>query len=194
MKIYHNYYYTLDETTEGGEMLDLFMENFYGEPASWYEEEDAEGKAILEELWTRLNHMFKRKGVYFNILDVDFDLSVVAQYNSYLHYEDSEMRIDDLLQTIGETKEKYIKVLKEQENLKNALLNDLENVSEHYYNDTPQTSGSYINNNYTSNYSKDVQKIDLGPVSAKLEEVELAMDDKYELWLNHFKRFIILEG
>lgn len=194
MKIYHNYYYTLNETTEGGEMLDTFTETFYGEPASWYEEEDDEGKAILEELWTRLHHMFKRKGVYFNILDVDFDLSVVAQYISYLHYEDSEMRIDDFLQTIGETKEKYIKVLKEQENLKSALLNDLENVSEHYYNDTPQTNGNYINNNYTSNYSKDVQKIDLGPVSSKLEEVELAMEDKYELWLNHFKKFIILEG
>lgn len=194
MKIYHNYYYTLNETTEGGEMLDTFMETFYGEPASWYEEEKPEGKAILEELWARLHHMFKRKGVYFNILDVDFDLSNPTQYIAYLHYYDSERRIDDLLETIGETKEKYIATLKAQQSLKNDILNDLENVSEHYYNDTPQTSGSYINNNYTSNYSKDVQKIDLGPVSAKLEEVELAMDDKYELWLNHFKKFIILEG
>ena len=78
--------------------------------------------------------------------------------------------------------------------LKNELLNDLVNTSEHYYNDTPQTAGSGINPTYTSTYSKDVQTINLGPVSSKLEEVELAMKDKYDLWLNHFKKFIILEG
>lgn len=189
MKIYHNYYYTFNETINSMD-LDDFMSEYKG-IEEWYTQDDQE---YLDELWKRLRHMFNRKGVYFNMIDVDYDLSDSTQYNTYLFNPDTEMRIDDLLATIGETKEKYIETLKAQEDLKNNLLNDLENVSEHYYNDTPQTSGSYINQNYTSNYSKDVQKIDLGPVSAKLEEVELAMEDKYELWLNHFKKFIILEG
>ena len=137
--------------------------------------------------------MFKRKGIYFNMLDVDFDFSVPAQYISYLHYEDSETRIDDLIQTIKETKDKYIKLIKAQQTLKDQILNEIENVTEHYFNDTPQTSGSYINNNYTSTYSKDVSKTNLGPVSAKLEEVEKAMDDKYDLWLREFKKFIIVQ-
>lgn len=137
--------------------------------------------------------MFKRKGIYFNMLDVDFDFSVPAQYISYLHYEDSETRIDDLIQTIKETKDQYIKLITDQENLKGQILKEIENVSEHYFNDTPQTSGSGINMNYTSTYSKDVSKTNLGPISAKLEEVEKAMEDKYNLWLNHFKKFIIVQ-
>lgn len=49
MRIYHNYYYTLNETTEGGEMLDSFMEVFYGEVESWYEDLGADEKVIVEE-------------------------------------------------------------------------------------------------------------------------------------------------
>lgn len=137
--------------------------------------------------------MFKRKGIYFNMLDVDFDFSVPAQYISYLHYEDSETRIDDLIQTIKETKDQYIKLIKDQQTLKDQILNEIENVSEHYFNDTPQTKDNNINLDYTSTYSKDISKTNLGPVSAKLEEVEKAMEDKYNLWLNHFKKFIIVQ-
>lgn len=137
--------------------------------------------------------MFKRKGIYFNMLDVDFDFSVPAQYISYLHYDGSEIRIDDLIQTIKETKDQYIKLIKDQQTLKNQILNEIENVNEHYFNDTPQTRDNNIDLRYTSTYSKDVSKTNLGPVSAKLEEVEKAMEDKYDLWLNHFKKFIIVQ-
>lgn len=189
MKIYHNYYYTFGETIKN-KNLDDFMAEYQG-IYEWYTQED---KPYLEELWKRLKHMFNRKGLYFNEIDTDYDLSDQTQYDTYLYRDDTSMRLDDLMDTIGETKDTYIATLEAQEDLKNNILNGLENVTEHYYNDTPQTSGSYINPTYTSNYSKDVQKVDLGPVSAKLEEVRLAMEDKYDLWLNHFKKFIILEG
>ena len=192
MRAYHTYLFTLNETTEGGEMLDLFMQNFYGEVESWYEDLEAEDKAIVEEFWTRLHHMFKRKGVYFNELDVDFDLSNPTQYIAYLHYYDSEIRIDDLIQTIKETKDKYLKLIKTQKTLENQILNDIQSESEHYFNDTPQTSDSGINNNYTSTYSKDITKLNIGPVSAKLEEVRLAMQDYYEQWTREFRKFILL--
>lgn len=189
MIVYHNYYYTFEETIKYKNLNDFMVE--YQGVYDWYTQED---KPYLEELWKRLRHMFNRKGIYFNMVDEDYDLSVQEQYDTYLYLPDTSMRIDDLMGTIGETKDKYIEVIKAQSELKTELLNDLVNTNEHYYNDTPQTSGSYINHNYTSNYSKDVQTINLGPVSSKLEEVELAMNDKYDLWLNHFKKFIILEG
>lgn len=189
MRVYHNYYYTFNETIKSKNLNDFMNE--YNGIYEWYTSED---KPYLDELWNRLKHMFNRKGIYFNIVDEDYDLSVQEQYDKYLYLHETSMRLDDLMATIGETKDTYIEVLKAQSELKTELLNDIVNINEHYYNDTPQTSGSYINPTYTSNYSKDVQKISLGTVSSKLEEVELAMADKYDLWLNHFKKFIILEG
>ena len=189
MRVYHNYYYTFEETIKYKNLND-FMAEYQG-VYEWYTQED---KPYLEELWKRLRHMFNRKGIYFNMVDEDYDLSDQTQYDTYLYRPDTSMRIDDLMNTIYETKDTYIEVIKSQSELKNELLNDLVNTSEHYYNDTPQTAGSGINPTYTSTYSKDVQNINIGPVSSKLEEVELAMNDKYDLWLNHFKKFIILEG
>lgn len=189
MIVYHNYYYTFGETIKSKNLNDFMVE--YQGVYDWYTEED---KPYLEELWKRLQHMFNRIGIYFNMVDEDYDLSDQTQYDTYLYRPDTSMRIDDLMGTIGETKDTYIEVIKSQSELKNELLNDLVNTSEHYYNDTPQTAGSGINNTYTSTYSKDVQHINIGTVSSKLEEVELAMEDKYDLWLNHFKKFIILEG
>ena len=190
MRVYHNYYYTFDETIKYKNLNDFMAD--YQCVYEWYTQED---KPYLEELWKRLRHMFNRKGIYFNIVDEDYDLSVQEQYDKYLYLPDTSMRLDDLMGTIDETKDEYIEVIKNQEDLKGILLNDfVTNTSEHYFNDTPQTAGSGINNTYTSNYSKDTQTASLGPVSAQLEEVELAMEDKYDLWLNHFKKFIILEG
>ena len=189
MRVYHNYYYTFDETIKYKNLND-FMADYQG-VYEWYTQED---KPYLEELWKRLRHMFNRKGIYFNIVDEDYDLSNQEQYDKYLYLPDTSMRLDDLMGTIDETKDEYIEVIKNQEDLKGILLNDfVTNTSEHYFNDTPQTAGSDINTTYTSTYSKDTQSVSLGPVSAQLEEVKKAMEDKYDLWLNHFKKFIIVQ-
>ena len=188
MKAYFTYLFTLKETVKDM-TLKKFMEEYNG-VYSWYTVDDAE---YLEEIWKRIKEMFNRKGVYFNEIDEDYDLSVQEQYDAYLYRPDTMMRLDDLLATIGDSKAHYIALIKNQKDLENQILNTfVQSESEHYFNDTPQTSGSSINPNFTSTYSKDVTKLNIGPVSSQLEEVRLAMQDYYEQWVKEFRKFILL--
>ena len=187
MRIYYNYYYTLKEVLANANTLSTAMTNYFGTLPGWYTNADS---PYLEELYTRLNNAFNRKGIYFAISNNDYDLTNPDEYDELVN--DSASRIEDLFETFRETKDKYIEVIKNQASLKSTILNELENVSEHYFNDTPETNGSYINENYTSTYSKDITKLDIGPVSQKLAETELAMDDKYDLWLRHFRKFKLI--
>lgn len=176
MKVYYKYYYTFGETIKNSD-LDVFMQDYQG-VYPWYTPED---QPYLEELWKRIREMFNRKGVYFNEIDEDYDLSIPEQYDTYLYRPDTMMRLDDLLATIGDTKTHYIALIRNQQDLEAQILNTfVQSESEHYFNDTPQTSGSSINPNFTSTYSKDVTKLNIGPVSSQLEEVRLAMQDYYE--------------
>ena len=188
MKMYYTYLYTFGETINNLDLSD-FMGEYQGIYA-WYTQED---KPYLDELWKRIREMFNRKGVYFNEIDTDYDLSVQEQYDAYLYRPDTMMRLDDLLATIADTKAHYIALIKNQKDLENQILNTfVQSESEHYFNDTPQTSGSSINPNFTSTYSKDVTKLNIGPVSSQLEEVRLAMQDYYEQWVKEFRKFILL--
>lgn len=189
MRMYYTYLYTLKETVKDM-TLKQFMEK-YNVVYPWYTTDNAE---YLEEMWKRIKEMFNRKGVYFNEIDEDYDLSNQEQYNAYLHRPDTMMRLDDLLATIGDTKDHYVALIEAQVDLKNQILNTfVQSESEHYFNDTPQTSGNHINNTYTSTYSKDVTKLNIGPVSSQLEEVRLAMQDYYEQWTKEFRKFILLD-
>ena len=189
MKAYFTYLYTLKETVKD-KTLKAFMEEYNG-VYSWYTTDDAE---YLEEIWKRIKEMFNRKGVYFNEIDEDYDLSVQEQYDAYLYRPDTSMRLDDLLATIGDSKAHYVALIKNQKNLETQILNTfVQSESEHYFNDTPQTSGGSINPNFTSTYSKDVTKLNIGPVSSQLEEVRLAMQDYYEQWVKEFRKFILLD-
>ena len=188
MKAYFTYLYTFGETINNLNLSD-FMGEYKG-VYDWYTQED---KPYLDELWKRIQEMFNRKGVYFNEIDTDYDLSVQEQYDAYLYRPDTMMRLDDLLATIGDSKAHYIALIKNQKDLENQILNTfVQSESEHYFNDTPQTSGSSINPNFTSTYSKDVTKLNIGPVSSQLEEVRLAMQDYYEQWVKEFRKFILL--
>lgn len=188
MKAYFTYLYTFGETINSLNLKD-FMGEYKG-VYSWYTVDDAE---YLEEIWKRIQEMFNRKGVYFNEIDRDYDLSIQEQYDTYLYRPDTMMRLDDLLATIGDSKAHYIALIKNQKDLENQILNTfVQSESEHYFNDTPQTSGSSINPNFTSTYSKDVTKLNIGPVSSQLEEVRLAMQDYYEQWVKEFRKFILL--
>lgn len=189
MKAYFTYLFTLKETIKD-KTLKEFMQQYQG-LYPWYTPDDAED---LEEIWKRIKEMFNRKGVYFNEIDEDYDLSVQEQYDAYLHRPDTMMRLDDLLATIGDTKAHYIALIENQKDLQNQILNTfVQSESEHYFNDTPQTSGGSINQNFTSTYSKDVTKLNIGPVSNQLEEVRLAMQDYYEQWVKEFRKFILLD-
>ena len=188
MKAYYTYLYTLKETIKDM-TLEQFMQKYKG-VYPWYTADDKED---LEEIWKRIKEMFNRKGVYFNEIDTDYDLSDQQQYDEYLHRDDTMMRLDDLLATIGDSKAHYIALIENQKDLQQQILNTfVQSESEHYFNDTPQTSGSGINSNFTSTYSKDVTKLNIGPVSSQLEEVRLAMQDYYEQWVKEFRKFILL--
>lgn len=188
MKMYYTYLYTFGETINNLNLSD-FMGEYKG-VYEWYTQED---KPYLDEIWKRIQEMFNRKGVYFNEIDEDYDLSIQEQYDAYLYRPDTMMRLDDLLATIGDSKAHYIALIKNQKDLENQILNTfVQSESEHYFNDTPQTSGSSINPNFTSTYSKDVTKLNIGPVSSQLEEVRLAMQDYYEQWVKEFRKFILL--
>lgn len=188
MKAYFTYLYTLKETVKDM-TLEQFMQKYKG-VYPWYTADD---KQDLEEIWTRIKEMFNRKGVYFNEIDEDYDLSNQEQYDAYLHRPDTMMRLDDLLATIGDTKAHYISLISAQKDLQGQILNTfVQSESEHYFNDTPQTSGGSINPSFTSTYSKDVTKLNIGPVSNQLEEVRLAMQDYYEQWVKEFRKFILL--
>lgn len=188
MKMYYTYLYTFGETINNLNLNDFMVE--YKGVYDWYTQED---KPYLDELWKRIQEMFNRKGVYFNEIDTDYDLSNQEQYDAYLYRPDTMMRLDDLLATIGDSKAHYIALIKNQKDLENQILNTfVQSESEHYFNDTPQTSGSSINPNFTSTYSKDVTKLNIGPVSSQLEEVRLAMQDYYEQWVKEFRKFILL--
>lgn len=188
MKAYFTYLYTLKETIKDM-TLEQFMQKYKG-VYPWYTADDKED---LEELWKRIKEMFNRKGVYFNEIDTDYDLSDQQQYDEYLHRDDTMMRLDDLLATIGDSKAHYIALIENQKDLQGQILNTfVQSESEHYFNDTPQTSGNSINQNFTSTYSKDVTKLNIGPVSSQLEEVRLAMQDYYEQWVKEFRKFILL--
>lgn len=188
MKMYYTYLYTFGETINNLDLND-FMGEYKG-VYDWYTQED---KPYLEEIWKRIKEIFNRKGVYFNEIDRDYDLSDQEQYDAYLFRPDTMMRLDDLLATIGDSKAHYIALIKNQKDLEGQILNTfVQSESEHYFNDTPQTSGSSINPNFTSTYSKDVTKLNIGPVSSQLEEVRLAMQDYYEQWVKEFRKFILL--
>ena len=188
MKAYFTYLYTLKETIKD-KTLKAFMEEYNG-VYSWYTVDDAE---FLEEIWKRIKEMFNRKGVYFNEINEDYDLSDQQQYNTYLHRDDTMMRLDDLLATIGDSKAHYVALIANQKDLENQILSTfVQSQSEHYFNDTPQTGGLGINETFTSTYSKDITKLNIGPVSSQLEEVRLAMQDYYEQWVKEFRKFILL--
>lgn len=188
MKLYHNYYYKMKEVFNGVTSLATAMTDYYGTLPGWYLTSEA---TYLEELFRRLLNSHNREGIYFSVSHNDYDLTVQDEYDELVN--ESASRIEDLFETIRETKDKYIEVIKTQATLKSDLLKPIENVSKHYNNDTPETNGTYIDESYTSSYNKDVQEIDLGSVSQKIAEVDVAMEDHYELWLNHFKRFRLLE-
>ena len=189
MMAYFTYLFTLKETIKD-KTLKEFMEQYKG-VYPWYTTNDAE---YLEEIWKRIKEMFNRKGVYFNEINTDYDLSDQQQYDEYLHRDDTMMRLDDLLATIGDSKAHYVALIENQKDLETQILSTfVQSESEHYFNDTPQTGGAGINANFTSTYSKDVTKLNIGPVSSQLEEVRLAMQDYYEQWVKEFRKFILLD-
>lgn len=207
MKWNYRYYYTLEEVcrpmankpfgpinhtkTRTPNLKDV-GETFYdingaGTP-SWLSSTGADFE-YLNELWQRIRHKFNRDGAYFYTSDEEYDVTDQDDLDE-LHAKASARALD-LLETIYETKDKYIALIKKQADLESSLLTELKRTNETWFNDTPQTSGSYIDNDHTTTYNKSEETIPLGNVADKLEIVRQAMNDIYDEWLVYFNKFII---
>lgn len=209
MRWTYNYYYTLEEvcrpmankpfgpinhTQSRTPNLYDVGETFYdiggaGTP-SWLKKTGSDFQYI-DELWQRVRHLFNRDGVYFFVYDKDLDVTVQDELDE-LHSAASNKALD-LLETIYETKDQYIALIKEQKDLEADLLNQLTSTTETWFNDTPQASGDYTDTDHNTTYNKVQQSVDLGNVADKLDIVRRAMNDYYDEWVDHFKKFIIFD-
>lgn len=191
------YYYTLDEVCEG--YVDPILHNgsstefedvaanvvWHQSVPSWTQSDNNTDYPYLEECWLRVRSLFQRDNTYFWV-------SVNEIENTEVYLE-AQNRLYDLFNTFYTTKDKYIALIKAQENLKDSILSDVSNTSETWFNDTPQMKGDYTDLDYASNYTRNKNSISLGPVSLKLEEVDKAMNDIYDRWVREFNKFRMFE-
>lgn len=209
MKWSYNYYYTLEEvfrkdcstpfkplnhTQSRSPNLNDVANPFYdidgGGTPSWLSKTGSDFK-YLDELWQRIRHKFNKDGVYFYVCDEDYDVTNQDDLDA-LHTKASAKALD-LLETIYETKDKYIALIKKQADLEASLLSDLKRTNETWFNDTPQTSGTYEDTYHNTTYNKVQETIPLGNVADKLEVVRQAMNDYYDDWLVYFNKFIVID-
>ena len=202
---YYKYYYTLDETlkpdydrpfgviTHDGTKQPNFkdvVDTFYYEVPGWAKSTSAD-YTYLNKAFEMIRARFKKEDIYFYVSDTDFDLTThdgCAKLHQLV-----QTRAENFIETMYATKDRYIAILKAQDELKSVILNDVENKNESWFNDTPQMKGDYTDLDYATNYTRNKASISLGPVSAKLEEVDKAMDDIYERWAKEFDKFMIYE-
>jgi len=143
----------------------------------------------LNECWQRVRHLFCRDDVFFWSSETEYDVDNQNEL-AELHKEEWNKAVD-LIETFYETKDKYIALIKAQEQLKADILKTVDSTTETWFNDTPQNSGDYTDDTHNTTYTKSKTSQNLGPVSTKLMEVDRAMDDIYTRWVNEFKKFRI---
>lgn len=202
---YYKYYYTLDEclkpalsrpfsviTHTGGKQPNFkdVVDTFYSEVPNWAKSDSADYD-YLNKAFEMVRARFKKEGIYFYYSDEELDITQTADFNK-LHNKVA-LRAENFIETMYATKDKYIAILKAQDELKSVILSDVENKTESWFNDTPQMKGDYTDLDYATNYTRNKSSISLGPVSAKLEEVDKAMQDVYERWAREFDKFMIFD-
>ena len=199
------YYYTLEEAlkpdyfrpfnaiTHTGTKQPNFkdvVDTFYSEVPAWAKDTSADYD-YLNKAFEMVRARFKGDGIYFCALDEDYDLSTHEGCEKI--HQAVMLRATAFIETMYATKDKYIALLKAQDDLKSAILTDISSTNETWFNDTPQMKGDYTDLDYASNYTRNKQSVSLGPVSAKLEEVDKAMNDIYERWAREFDKFKMFE-
>lgn len=195
----YKYYYTLDEIIKdyitiaithnaGSTEFEDVCDNLVWHQAvpSWAQSQNNPEYPYLEECWLRVRSLFQRDNTYFGVSDEETD-------DTDKMIEMFQNRLYDLYNTFYTTKDRYINLIKAQEDLKSEVLNDLVSTNETWFNDTPQMKGDYTDLDYASNYTRNKQSVTLGPVSAKLEEVDKALSDIYDRWVAEFYKFRIFE-
>lgn len=202
------YYYTLEEVMTPAvnrPLRDLLhnnvtqpyfkdvIEEFYSEVPNWAKSNGADFN-YLNELWERIRHIFKRDDYFFFISETEYDLTTDAGLRALKN--EAKNRAVDFFETIYESKDKYIELIKQQANLKSNMLADIETSRKDWFNDTPETYDSggitYTADDFNTNYNHSTSYESIGTMADKLEMVEKAMNDYYDNWVREFRKFIII--
>lgn len=143
----------------------------------------------LWEVFSRIRHQFNQPNTYFFISDTEYDLTDSTELDDL--QSEAKYRVQDFMETLYETKDYYISLLKAQEDLKASLTAELEATTKTYFNDTPQTATTgYVDEDYTSTFNRTVSTIPVD-VQTKLENVIRVMNNIYSAWVDEFMKFKI---
>ena len=87
--------------------------------------------------------------------------------------------------------EKYGLLIKNLNNNKTKLLDDVKSASISRFNDTPQNSGDFSDDQHTSTVTKTENSSNVGTMMARLNEIEDNIKQLYMDWSDEFRKFII---
>lgn len=122
-------------------------------------------------------------------------------YQEAIIYVDSD-EDEDLLKKFARTKvgqifawlkasaDKYVMLIRNLNNNKAKLLDDVKSVSTSRFNDTPQNSGDFSDDNHTSTVTKTENSSNVGTMMSRLNEIEDNIKQLYIDWSNEFRKFI----
>ena len=123
-------------------------------------------------------------------------------YNEAIIYADLDKN-EDFLEKFCSTKagqifawwtsstEKYSLLIKNLENNKTKLLDDVKSASVSRFNDTPQNSGDFSDDQHASTVTKTENSSNVGTMMARLNEIEDNIKQLYMDWSDEFRKFII---
>lgn len=124
-------------------------------------------------------------------------------YDKAICYTDDEDIADDdsekvfsnfigpIISWMSSSDAKYSLLIKNQEDHKTKLLDQIKSQSISRFNDTPQNQGQYDDNAHNTNTTKNETSTDGGTVLSRLNEIEDHLTRLYEEWSNEFRKFII---
>lgn len=87
--------------------------------------------------------------------------------------------------------DKYSLLIKNLNNNKQKLLDDVKSSSISRFNDTPQNSGDFSDDQHTSTVTKTENSSNVGTMMARLNEIEDNIKQLYMDWSDEFRKFII---
>ena len=128
-------------------------------------------------------------------------------FNSYVCFIDNADEIEDINQAAIEafvdnvtgqivtwmktSDDKFSILIKNQEDNKANLLQQIKSTSISRFNDTPQNQGSYDDDAYNTTTTKAESATDGGTLLSRLNEIEDNLKRLYEDWSREFRKFII---
>lgn len=124
-----------------------------------------------------------------------YDLPICYSDDDSIADDDSEKVFSNYIGAIVawmDSSDSYYSILiKNLEDNKTKLLNQIKSNSIQRFNDTPQNGGDFSDDNHTTNTTSNEAYTDGGTVLSRLNEIENNLKRLYEQWSDEFRKFII---